>query len=106
MQPHLDRLYRLAWRLTGGKAEALLAELAKGANADRPATAEAANLPLVMTCENDTGSTPAMSRGIGDEIDGAEVIIVPRLQHLGLLEEPRLFLDPILGFFGRIYEKD
>ncbi|MEZ5912228.1 MAG: thiamine pyrophosphate-binding protein [Paracoccaceae bacterium] len=27
---------------------------------------------LVMTCENDTGSTPAMSRGIGAEIDGAE----------------------------------
>ncbi|MDI3338153.1 alpha/beta fold hydrolase [Defluviimonas aestuarii] len=61
---------------------------------------------LVMTCENDTGSTPAMSRGIGDEIEGAEVIIVPRLQHLGLLEEPQLFLTPILGFLGRLYEKD
>jgi pimeloyl-ACP methyl ester carboxylesterase len=58
---------------------------------------------LVMTCENDTGSTPAMSRGIGAEIDGAEVIIVPRLQHLGLLEEPQLFLDPIIGFLGRTF---
>lgn len=61
---------------------------------------------LVMTCENDTGSTPAMSQGIAAEIDGAEAIIVPRLQHLGLLEEPQLFLDPILGFLGRLYEKD
>ena len=60
---------------------------------------------LVMTCENDTGSTPAMSRGIGAEIDGAEVIIVPRLQHLGLLEEPQLFLNPILGFLGRVSDK-
>ena len=49
---------------------------------------------LVMTCENDTGSTPAMSQGIGAEIEGAEVIIVPDLQHLGLLEEPQLFLEP------------
>lgn len=61
---------------------------------------------LVMTCENDSGSTPAMSYGIAAEIPGAETIIVPRLQHLGLLEEPRLFLDPIIGFLGRLYEKD
>ncbi|MGB3314761.1 MAG: alpha/beta fold hydrolase [Albidovulum sp.] len=61
---------------------------------------------LVMTCENDTGSTPAMSQGIATEIEGAEVIIVPDLQHLGLLEEPQLFLSPILGFLGRIFEKD
>ncbi|MCV2872495.1 alpha/beta fold hydrolase [Defluviimonas sp. WL0050] len=61
---------------------------------------------LVMTCENDTGSTPAMSHGIAAEIPGAETIIVPRLQHLGLLEEPQLFLNPILRFLGRIHGKD
>lgn len=55
---------------------------------------------LVMTCENDSGSTPAMSRAIGSEIDGSRVIIVPRLQHMGLVEQPALFLEPMLDFLG------
>lgn len=53
---------------------------------------------LVMTCENDSGSTPDMARGIAAEIAGARVVIVPRLQHLGMLESPSLFLAPILDF--------
>ena len=53
---------------------------------------------LVMTCENDSGSTPAMSRGIAADIAGAQTIIVPRLQHLGLVEEPDLFTEPLLAF--------
>lgn len=56
---------------------------------------------LVMTCENDTGSTPAMSQAIASEIEGAETIIVPDLQHLGLLERPELFTGPVLEFLGR-----
>jgi len=36
---------------------------------------------LVMTCENDSGSTPAMSQAIAGEIDGAQVIVAPGLQH-------------------------
>ena len=42
---------------------------------------------LVMTCENDTGSTPAMSHTIASEIPHSQTIIVPDLQHLGLLEK-------------------
>ncbi len=53
---------------------------------------------LVITCENDSGSTPAMSDAIGSEIDGARVVIVPRLQHMGLVEQPALFLAPMLEF--------
>lgn len=56
---------------------------------------------LVLTCENDTGSTPAMSEAIGQEIAGAEVQIVPGLQHLGLIERPGLFADKIEDFLGR-----
>ena len=41
---------------------------------------------LVVTCENDSGSTPAMSHAIASEINGAQVEIIPRLQHLGLVE--------------------
>jgi pimeloyl-ACP methyl ester carboxylesterase len=53
---------------------------------------------LVITCENDSGSTPAMSHGIAAEIAGAQTIIVPRLQHMGLVEEPELFTGPLLEF--------
>jgi pimeloyl-ACP methyl ester carboxylesterase len=57
---------------------------------------------LVVTCAHDSGSTPLMSRSIGTEIDGAEVQIVERLQHLGLIEEPAAFTGPILAFCERM----
>lgn len=57
---------------------------------------------LVVTCAHDSGSTPSMSRSIGTEIDGAEVHIVERLQHLGLIEEPAAFTGPILAFCERM----
>lgn len=57
---------------------------------------------LVMTCENDSGSTPHMSYDIGAEIDGAEVSIIPKLQHLGLMEDPAAFTDPIVRFLKGI----
>ena len=53
---------------------------------------------LVMTCENDSGSTPAMSYDIADEIPGAATIIVPALRHLGLMEDPDAFTNPICEF--------
>lgn len=53
---------------------------------------------LVMTCENDSRSTPSMSKAIASEISGAEVEIVPELQHLGLIERPMLFGGRIEGF--------
>lgn len=56
---------------------------------------------LVMTAENDSGSTPAMSHAIAAEITGAETIIVPGLQHLGLIEDPDAFVGPTLDFLQR-----
>lgn len=56
---------------------------------------------LVITCEHDTGSTPAMSNAIASEIGSAETIIVQGLQHLGLLERPDLFIGPIISFLAR-----
>lgn len=53
---------------------------------------------LVMTCENDFGSTPEMSEAISVEIAGSELVIVPALQHLGLLENPTAFTEPLLAF--------
>ncbi len=56
---------------------------------------------LVMTCEHDSGSTPAMAHAIANEIAGSEVRIVPKLRHLGLLEDPQAFVEPIMGFLRR-----
>ncbi len=57
---------------------------------------------LVITCEHDSGSTPAMSHAIGAEINGARVIIVPELQHMGLVEQPAAFTQPLLDFLATI----
>ena len=57
---------------------------------------------LVITCEHDEGSNVAMSQAIAQEIDGARLVIIPELQHLGLLERPALFTAPILSFLEDI----
>lgn len=57
---------------------------------------------LVMTCENDSGSTPAMAYAIATEIKGAQTIVVPELQHLGMLERPELFTEPIVRFLSSL----
>lgn len=56
---------------------------------------------LVMTAENDSGSTPAMAHAIAAEIPGARTAIVPALQHLGLMEDPEAFAAPTLDFLKR-----
>lgn len=53
---------------------------------------------LVMTCEYDSGSTPAMSQSIVEGIDGSQLHIIPQLQHMGLVEQPELFYQPAIEF--------
>ena len=53
---------------------------------------------LVITCENDSGSTPEMSQAIASEISGAQVVIVPALQHMGLVENPMFFINELVDF--------
>ena len=60
---------------------------------------------LMITCENDSGSTPGMSHGIAAEIDGAEAIIVPKLKHMGLVEQPDLFIEPVKAFLAKKLNK-
>lgn len=55
---------------------------------------------LVITSENDERSTPAMSRAIAAEIDGAELHIIPDLKHMGLVEDPAAFARPIRAFLS------
>ena len=75
-----------AWVLANGVRELI-----------QPAT-KITHPTLVMTCENDSGSTPKMSFDIAAEIPGAITKIVPELQHLGLMEKPEAFTQPILNF--------
>ncbi|MFZ9037342.1 MAG: alpha/beta fold hydrolase [Gammaproteobacteria bacterium] len=53
---------------------------------------------LIITCENDSGSTPAMSQAIAGEISGGQVIVVPHLRHMGLAENPSFFINAIAEF--------
>jgi pimeloyl-ACP methyl ester carboxylesterase len=57
---------------------------------------------LIMTCEYDSGSTPEMSQTIAGEIAGAQVIVVPGLQHMGLTENPSFFVAAIAEFFEQL----
>ena len=57
---------------------------------------------LVMTCAQDSGSTPEMSRSIAGEISGARLIIEPDLRHLGLLQEPERFAAPMETFLQEV----
>ena len=57
---------------------------------------------LVMTCENDSGSTPAMSKAIASEIDGSRVVIVPQLKHMGLAENESLFIAELRNFLDAV----
>jgi len=59
---------------------------------------------LVMTCAHDSGSTPDMSYAIASEIEGADTIIVPALQHMGLVEKPMLFAEPVRSFLDNQFE--
>lgn len=102
MQPEALQLVR-DWRLAAdpesyAQAAWVLAhgvlELAENAP---PITAPT----LVMTSQNDSGSTPAMADAIAGGIPGAETVVVPGLQHLGLMEDPGAFTVPILDFLSR-----
>lgn len=53
---------------------------------------------LIITCENDSGSTPDMSQAIASEIHGSQVIVVPTLKHMGLVENPSFFINAIAEY--------
>ena len=76
-----------AWVLAHGVRELIDADSAIGAPT------------LVMTCEHDSGSTVQHMWQIAAEIPGgAEVMDVPALKHLGLMEDPQAFSAPTIEF--------
>jgi pimeloyl-ACP methyl ester carboxylesterase len=57
---------------------------------------------LIITCENDSGSTPEMSQTIASEISGSQVIVVPELQHMGLVENSSFFINALAEYFDEL----
>lgn len=55
---------------------------------------------LVMTGEEDYGNSPAMSKTIYTEMPGAQLVVLPRLRHMGLAEDPETFNLHLAGFLG------
>ncbi|MEM9278500.1 MAG: alpha/beta fold hydrolase [Pseudomonadota bacterium] len=78
-----------AWVLANGVRELIAPEM--------PITKPA----IVITCENDIGSTPKMSKDISAEIAGSELLVIPELKHLGLMEKPEVFTNPVIEFLAR-----
>ena len=53
---------------------------------------------LVMTGEDDSGNTPAMSRAMAEFIPGSRLLILPGLRHMALAESPSSVSDPLCAF--------
>lgn len=59
---------------------------------------------LVITGDEDFGNNPQMSRAIAKDIDGARVVILPRLRHMALAEDPQAINAPLRQFLDCLDE--
>jgi pimeloyl-ACP methyl ester carboxylesterase len=53
---------------------------------------------LVLTGEEDPGSSPAMARRLADAIARARCLILPGMRHLALMEAPEAVTNPLIDF--------
>jgi len=58
---------------------------------------------LILTGEHDANSTPAMTNAMAKVIPNGQATIIPRLRHMGLAEDPKLFLNELLPFFNSVF---
>jgi (E)-2-((N-methylformamido)methylene)succinate hydrolase len=56
---------------------------------------------LILTADQDAGNSPDMARAIAAGIAGAEVVILPGLQHMALAEDPAAVNKPLTAFLRR-----
>jgi len=56
---------------------------------------------LVMTSSGDYGQSPEMATQIAAEIDGAECVIIPDLNHMAPTENPDAYNKPLADFLTR-----
>jgi pimeloyl-ACP methyl ester carboxylesterase len=57
---------------------------------------------LVVTTAHDSGSTPMMSDSIAKELPNSICTIIPDLRHMGLVEQPDVFLEHLIPFLREI----
>jgi (E)-2-((N-methylformamido)methylene)succinate hydrolase len=50
---------------------------------------------LVMTCTGDRGNSPGMAMRMSENIEGSELVILPGLRHMALIEQPALVNAPL-----------
>ncbi|TIU04241.1 MAG: alpha/beta hydrolase, partial [Mesorhizobium sp.] len=53
---------------------------------------------LIVTGENDQGSSPRMARLMHEQVQGSELAILPGLRHSILIEAPALIAETMAGF--------
>lgn len=53
---------------------------------------------LVMTGEEDFGNSPEMAERLAELVPGAQVVIVPGVRHMGLVENPDAFASVLVPF--------
>jgi pimeloyl-ACP methyl ester carboxylesterase len=73
------------------------------ATADAEIAPELANIKvpaLAITGEDDPGSTPDMSRRLGDSIPDCRVVVVPGARHMLPVQCPRVLADHLTTFIG------
>lgn len=105
--PQHEELVR-AWRLAADPESYAQATwvLANGVRELIDPARQPSGPTLVLTGADDTGSTAAMSRAIADAIvpagDGARCQIIDGYRHLGLMESPEAFADPVRGFLDEL----
>ena len=53
---------------------------------------------LVLACEEDHGNSPDMARRMAKLIPEGRAVIVPKLRHMGLTENPKAIAHELLPF--------
>ncbi len=56
---------------------------------------------LVMTGEDDHGNSPNMTLEMVKAIPNSRAIILPKLRHMALVEDPKLFNPPLVSFLKK-----
>ncbi len=70
---------------------------------DHPVDYGALSMPtLVLTGDDDPGSTPRMAFEMAQAMPNARAEIIPGAKHLGIIEEHRRFSDAVKGFLAAL----
>ena len=56
---------------------------------------------LVLACEEDHGNSPDMAHRMAAVIPNAEVVLIPKLKHMALAEDPAAVSGPLVSFLER-----